>query len=114
MQKEVAIEIRPYKEDLSNMPGECICMTHGYRAKVFILYHPNNRYEGNWYMLDYRYRPLTGPVVCIWETNEDDNQENIIDMFPISGKKITAEKLEKFIDEFDWRSYNQQKHPEGY
>lgn len=114
MQKEVAIEIRPYKRDLSNMPGESNCMTHGYRAKVFILYHQNNRYEGNWYMLDYRCTPHVGPEVGIWETDEDDNQKSIIDMFPISGKRITAEKLEKFIDEFDWKSYNQQKHPEGY
>lgn len=33
MQKEVAIEIRPYKKDMPNMPGESNCMTHGYRAK---------------------------------------------------------------------------------
>lgn len=95
--------------------GMCNCMKHGYRAKVFILYNPNNRHEGgNWYMLDYRYTPDAGPEVGIWETDEHDNQKSIIDTFPIPGKQITAENLERFIDEFNWKSYNHQKHPESY
>lgn len=115
MQHEVAIEIRPYKKEIPFTAGMCNCMKHGYRAKVFILYNSNNRHEGgNWYMLDYRYTPDTGPEVGIWETDEHDNQKNIIDTFPISGKQITAENLERFIDEFDWKSYNRQKHPESY
>lgn len=65
-------------------------------------------------MLDYRYTPDAGPEVGIWETDEHDNQKSIIDTFPISGKQITAENLERSIDEFDWKSYNRQKHPEGY
>lgn len=114
MQHEVAIEIRPYKEEKPFTNGFCNCMKHGYRAKVFILYNPHNRHEGNWYMLDYRYTLYGRPEVGIWETDEHDNQLSIIDMFPISGKRITAENLERFIDEFDWKSYNRQKHPEGY
>lgn len=114
MQHEVAIEIRPYKEEKPFTDGICNCMKHGYRAKVFILYNPRNRHEGNWYMLDYRNTLNGKPKVRIWETDEHDSQLSIIDMFPISGKRITAENLERFIDEFDWKSYNRQKHPEGY
>ena len=114
MQHEVAIEIRPYKKEKPFTDGICNCMKHGYRAKVFILYNPRNRHEGNWYMLDYRYTLYGKPEVGIWETDEHDSQLSIIDTFPISGKRITAENLERFIDEFDWKSYNRQKHPEGY